>query len=775
MRTADQLHAYQKKAVNFQCSQPHSMMWLDMGLGKTVITLTSLAHLLAVKHLTSVIIVAPIRVCRLVWRQEAAKWAHTHHLRFSMVLGSRDQRTRALLRDADIYLTNYENLEWLASTIDTYFIKKGKPCPFDGIVWDEISKCKNSSTNRVKAVRKILPQFKWATGLTGTPASNGYKDLHGQYLVVDQGQRLGTSKTAFRTRFYQKVGPYKEVAYSDTEDVIKNLVGDITLEMSAEDYNPLPDLMVNDIECEMPAELRARYDQMERDFFLQLENGKSKEIFNAASLTNACLQFSNGAIYPIPGMSLWEPLHDLKLDALEELIDEANGQPILCAYAYRSDAERIMTKFSKLDPINLTECKSERALNDAMNRWKDGKCPLMIGHPACVHPDTLVLTQRRGWVRIIDVGTDDLVFDGIEFVSHSGCSFSGVRDVIDVFGITMTPDHLILIDGEWVEAKDVANNREAWRKAVVGIETQINGDRRMSSVRIASDDVPTECREAQSTEQDSLLSLHGGSISPTHRNSNLEDMEGAQTPVERPDRQELWRALNQNVSGMGKLRDLLFGYVGRIFRRSDHRTDRREWPVLERELHMDIDVRSAVEQAYQSSSRVSGREDSPCRTLPPKRVQQNNDGVTIEPRDDGGRSGRSCQSFGVREEHKTCEHPTPRKTAVFDLVDCGPRHRFVIRNDSGEMVICHNSMGHGVDGLQSRGHIVVWFGLTWSLDLYDQMNARLRRQGQGAPVICHRIMVRDTLDRAQAIALDDKAETQQGLRDAIKQYRLTRQ
>ena len=464
--TPDQLHEYQRNMVNFQCTRPNSMIWADMGLGKSVVTLTSIAHLLNTGFLRGVVIVAPIRVIRLVWRQEAARWTHTKHLTFSMLTGTRDQRTRALLRPANVYLINYENLQWLAETLATYYTGKDKPLPFNGVVWDEISKCKNSSTQRVKAVKKILPHFDWTTGLTGTPASNGYKDLHGQYLVVDKGQRLGTSKTAFRTRFYKKAGPYKEVPHEGAEDQIKQLIGDITLEMSAEDYNKLPDLVVNDINIEMPENLRTLYDRMEKEFFIQLDSGKQVEMFNQAALTNKCLQFANGAMYPVAGMPLWEPIHDLKLEALEEIIDEAQGQQVLCAYGYRSDAERIMKRFAELRPINLTECKTEAALTNAMARWASGDCPLMIGHPA--------------------------------------------------------------------------------------------------------------------------------------------------------------------------------------------------------------------------------------------------------------------------------------------------------------------SMGHGIDGLQKRGHIVVWYGLNWSLDLYDQMNARIRRQGQGAPVICHRLMMLDTLDQAQAMALDEKAQTQAGLRNAVKQYRLTR-
>jgi SNF2 family DNA or RNA helicase len=466
MRPIIDLFPYQQKAVEFQCSHAASALWLDMGLGKTVITLTTISHLINCGYLKAVIIVAPIRVCRMVWMQEALKWTHTSGLTFSLVVGDRDQRTRGLMQKANIYLINYENLEWLTEVLQTYFTSHNQPFPFDGIVFDEISKCKNSSTDRVKALRKILPAFAWRTGLTGTPAANGYKDLHGQYLVLDDGQRLGTAKTQFENRWYKKQGPYKKVPYADTEEQIKHLIGDITLEMSAADYNPLPDMVVNNIEIELPSDLRGVYDTMEREFFIKLESGAEIEMFNQASLTNRCLQFSNGAMYPIPGMPLWEPIHDLKLEALEDIIEEANGQPILCSYAYRSDAERIMKRFHKLRPINLTECKSQRALDDAMRRWTSGDCPLMIGHPG--------------------------------------------------------------------------------------------------------------------------------------------------------------------------------------------------------------------------------------------------------------------------------------------------------------------SMGHGLDGLQQYGHIVVWFGLNWSLDQYVQMNARIRRQGQGVPVIYHRILCKDTLDQAQALALESKAQTQESLRNAIKQYRKTR-
>ena len=166
------------------------------------------------------------------------------------------------------------------------------------------------------------------------------------------------------------------------EETIQNLIGDITLEMSAEDYNPLPDMIVNDIMIELPADVRMKYESLEKDLFFHLDNGDGVEVFNAAALTNKCLQFSNGAVYPISGMPMWERVHDLKLEALDSIIEEAGGQQVLCSYAYRSDAERIMERFKHLAPINLTECKSEASLSNAMSRWKAGTCPLMIGHPA---------------------------------------------------------------------------------------------------------------------------------------------------------------------------------------------------------------------------------------------------------------------------------------------------------------------------------------------------------------------------------------------------------
>lgn len=236
-------------------------------------------------------------------------------------------------------------------------------------------------TVRVRAFKKIMPHFVWATGLTGTPASNGYKDLHGQYLVVDGGKRLGEGKTQFRERFMVKDGPYNLKLQEGAQEQIKRLIGDMTLEMSAEDYNPLPDMIMNDVYVELESDLRTKYDELEKQFFTTI-NDTDISAFNNAALTNKCLQFSNGAVYPSPDSTFYENVHDLKLDALGEILEEANGKPVLLAYAYKSDAARILERFKEYAPINLTGNSSPKFLNDAIKKWNEGTCRLIIGHPA---------------------------------------------------------------------------------------------------------------------------------------------------------------------------------------------------------------------------------------------------------------------------------------------------------------------------------------------------------------------------------------------------------
>lgn len=372
-----QLYTYQRKAVNWQCTKPYSMLWVDCGLGKTIITLTSINHLIKTGHLKSILIVAPLRVVHSVWRQEADKWSHTQQLTFSAVVGSKDQRIQALRRRSDIYMTNYENLRWLSDHLNRLTRRNPELFPFDGLVWDEVTKCKNSASQRVRSIKPHLKHFKWRTGLTGGMVPNGYRDLHGQFLVVDGGERLGTSKTRFRQNYFQQQG-FKDIPYKDTPENIQNTIKDITLQLEGHE---LPSIVYNPIKIPLPTKLREQYDQLEKEFFIQLGR-HTIEAPSIVALQNKCLQFCNGAIYPNPGDPNWIDVHDLKLQVLEEIVEGSNGKPVLCAYRYRSDARRIMDRFKALDPINLSLCKTPKSLASAFERWQNYDCRLMIGHPA---------------------------------------------------------------------------------------------------------------------------------------------------------------------------------------------------------------------------------------------------------------------------------------------------------------------------------------------------------------------------------------------------------
>jgi len=253
--------------------------------------------------------------------------------------------------------------------------------------------------------------------------------------------------------------------------------------------------------------------------------------------------------------------------------------------------------------------------------------------------------------------------------------------------------------------------------------------------------------------------------------THLEDLARHEVESKRQIGQELCGSWNKYLQKMGVVRELLRGHVFNIFRWFDDREDRREWSVQQGQLSMGYQYGATVEQAQQSCCRVPRKEYSFGRTCEAFGVQQNDACHAIESRNEWGRGSRKLQEIALRKEQQSEKQNPQRQEKVYDLVNCGPRHRFLIRNSEGDVFISHNSMGHGVDGLQKTGHILVWYGLNWSLDLYEQFNARVRRQGQGAPVICHRILTRDTLDQAQAMALTEKASTQEGLRRAVKQYR----
>jgi len=394
------LYEYQRECIMHQLTHDDTMLWLQVGLGKTPITLTTIVDRMRAGQVHKTLIFGPLRVVQAVWAREARKWSHTQHLRFSIVHGTKEKRTRALFADADIYLINYEAMNWLAETLDHYYLSQGKLLPFQMVVYDEVSKLKKSTTLRmaggnrdrkdgrgelvpikITGWRKLLNHFKYRTGLTGTPAANGYLDLHGQFLAVDGGERLGEYITHYKDSYF--TSDYNRWTYSPTilgKQWIEFKISDITKKMDTADYLDLPESKVTNMMVDLPANARKAYREIEKDMFTQLDSGREVEVFSKSSISNKCLQFCNGSPYLSSDSPEFEAVHDAKLDALEEVLEEAGGSPVLCSYSFKADAARIMTRFKKYKPVNLTAAPSkdtERLIND----WNTGKIKLMIGHP----------------------------------------------------------------------------------------------------------------------------------------------------------------------------------------------------------------------------------------------------------------------------------------------------------------------------------------------------------------------------------------------------------
>lgn len=360
-------HNYQQFATDFILSQSICCLMLDMGLGKTVITLTALWQLaLDSFDVSRVLVIAPKRVAEDTWPKELAKWEHLTGLTSSLVLGSAAERKAALQRKAFLYIINRENVAWLV---------KNHYWDFDMVVIDELSSFKSNKAERFKAMKKVRPMVTRIVGLTGTPAPNTLMDLWPQMYLMDMGQRLGRFIGGFRDRFFLPDKRNREIIYSykpreGAEDAIYALISDICISMKAADYLDMPERIDNRIEVSMSPKERKLYDDFQKDMVLSIGD-EELDATNAAALSNKLLQMANGAVYGEDKKVI--PIHDRKLDALEDLVEAANGKPLLVAYWYKHDLQRIKVRF-----------KNARCIDTAkdIGDWNAGKIPLALIHPA---------------------------------------------------------------------------------------------------------------------------------------------------------------------------------------------------------------------------------------------------------------------------------------------------------------------------------------------------------------------------------------------------------
>ncbi len=361
-------HEYQKYATEFILTHPVAAVFLEMGLGKSVITLTALFDLCLDQFLIrKVLVIAPLRVARDTWPSEIQKWDHLKGLTWSVVVGTAAERTAALMQKADVYIINRENVDWLIN-------KSGVRFDFDMIVLDELSSFKSWQAKRFKSLLKVRPYVKRIVGLTGTPSSNGLMDLWAQFRVLDMGKRLGRYISHYRSAYFMPDKRNAEVIFSykplpGAEERIHRQIGDITISMKSCDYLQLPECVINEVPVFMSEKEQGVYDRFKEDMVAKIKD-KEIDAVNAAVLSGKLLQMANGAVYDDEKNSLL--IHDRKLDALEDLIEGANGKPVLIAYWYQHDAERIKSRF------DVREIKKSKDIED----WNAGRIPAAIIHPA---------------------------------------------------------------------------------------------------------------------------------------------------------------------------------------------------------------------------------------------------------------------------------------------------------------------------------------------------------------------------------------------------------
>jgi len=365
-------HDYQKYCIDRIISDSSLGLFLDMGLGKTVITLTAVNELIYNRfEVGKVLVIAPKKVAETTWTNEAQKWEHLHNLRISRVIGTLSQRVRALNTPADVYVINRENVPWLVE----YDRNSWR---FDMVVIDELSSFKSSRAQRFRSLCYVRQHIKRLVGLTGTPASNGLIDLWAQIYLLDEGERLGKKITHFRTKYCDcntHGGHFSTYAMKPgAEESIRSAISDICISMKAEDYLQLPECTVVDVPVYMDKRTEKRYEEFEREMLLQIDEN-TLDAGTAAVLSGKLMQFANGAVYDENKNAV--EVHSGKLDTLSELVEGLNGQHALIFYNFRHDLERILRHFEK-SPLAIRELKTDQDQAD----WNAGKIDLLLAHPA---------------------------------------------------------------------------------------------------------------------------------------------------------------------------------------------------------------------------------------------------------------------------------------------------------------------------------------------------------------------------------------------------------
>ena len=365
----DSLHSYQNRIVDFVKTNTHGALWVDMGLGKSVSVLTALSDLFSTNDVGKALIIAPPHVAKNTWPHEILKWAHTQHLDFDLLVGSPAEREEKINGPDQIHIISVDLLVWLVRTVKTAW-------PYDTVIIDESSTFKSSKSQRWKYFRKVLPYIDRLIQLTGTPTSNGLLDLWPQIYLLDQGKRLGKTFGSYKEAYFDS--DFKEFNFwprktegFDAEKVIHDKLSDICLTLSANDYLNMPDRVERVVDIELPTHARSQYQELERHLLLEIESDTIVAP-NAAVLTSKLLQFCNGAIYTTEEKTV-QHVHDKKMEALDTIVESSNEEPLLVAYNFRSELDRIREKYPFA--VHISDSPN------TVNRWNRGQIKMLLAHP----------------------------------------------------------------------------------------------------------------------------------------------------------------------------------------------------------------------------------------------------------------------------------------------------------------------------------------------------------------------------------------------------------
>lgn len=365
MRTRADLRHYQVRTSTFQIENQRTLCALKMGMGKTASTLTTVHDLIDACIISKALIIAPLRVANSVWAQEAKEWEHLKNLKFKICTGTESKRLSALHHDADVYVINRENVVWLVNHYKDKF-------PFEMVIIDESSSFKSHKSKRVKALRKALPYISYITLLTGTPSPNGLLDLWSQCYLIDYGKALGKTMTTYQSRFFeQDYSGYKYIPRKDSQSKIESLISSFTISMETSDYLEMPDYIELYEQIELEPSVFSNYKQFEKTLYLEFENSEV-EALNAATLANKLLQYCAGAVY-VDEFKNYQVIHDAKLDALADIIEQNDGENILVAYNFKSDIERLLKRFPSARVLDKQQ--------STIDEWNNGEIPLLFAHP----------------------------------------------------------------------------------------------------------------------------------------------------------------------------------------------------------------------------------------------------------------------------------------------------------------------------------------------------------------------------------------------------------